>query len=119
MSDSVGGIEVMLLECINHFLHFLYSTHQCCTWRTTSKRADFASHRPSALLGDWLPVLIDGGPQAVCSLIAQPKERRTIMKRTALVLTVAVVDRLEGGKKNLEDSGYKFASLVTRDDLLE
>jgi orotate phosphoribosyltransferase len=36
-----------------------------------------------------------------------------------VVLALAVVDRLEGGKKNLEDSGYQFVSLVTRDDLLE
>jgi len=35
-----------------------------------------------------------------------------------VVLTLCLVDRLEGGRKNLEAKGYKFASLLTRDDLL-
>lgn len=36
-----------------------------------------------------------------------------------VVLTLALVDRLEGGRENLEKSGYKFISLLTRDDLLK
>jgi orotate phosphoribosyltransferase len=35
-----------------------------------------------------------------------------------VVVTLALVDRLEGGRENLEKSGYKFISLMTRDDLL-
>jgi orotate phosphoribosyltransferase len=35
-----------------------------------------------------------------------------------VVLTLAIVDRLEGGRENLEGAGYKFVSLLTRDDLL-
>jgi orotate phosphoribosyltransferase len=35
-----------------------------------------------------------------------------------VVVTLALVDRLEGGRENLEKSGYKFISLLTRDDLL-
>jgi orotate phosphoribosyltransferase len=31
---------------------------------------------------------------------------------------MTIVDRLEGGRKNLEDAGYEFISLLTRDDLL-
>ncbi len=36
-----------------------------------------------------------------------------------VVVTLALVDRLEGGRENLEKSGYKFISLLTRDDLLK
>jgi orotate phosphoribosyltransferase len=33
-------------------------------------------------------------------------------------LALAIVDRLEGGRENLEKAGYIFISLLTRDDLL-
>lgn len=36
-----------------------------------------------------------------------------------VVLTLALVDRLEGGRENLEKRGYTFISLLTRDDLLK
>jgi orotate phosphoribosyltransferase len=36
-----------------------------------------------------------------------------------VVVTLALVDRLEGGRENLEKGGYKFISLLTRDDLLK
>jgi orotate phosphoribosyltransferase len=36
-----------------------------------------------------------------------------------VVLTLTIVDRLEGGRENLEKSGYVFVSLFTRDNLLE
>jgi orotate phosphoribosyltransferase len=36
-----------------------------------------------------------------------------------VVVTVALVDRLEGGRENLEKSGYTLVSLLTRDDLLK
>lgn len=36
-----------------------------------------------------------------------------------VAVTIALVDRLEGGRENLEKNGYPFLSLVTRDDLLE
>lgn len=36
-----------------------------------------------------------------------------------VVLTLALVDRLEGGRENLEKNEYTFISLLTRDDLLE
>jgi len=36
-----------------------------------------------------------------------------------IVLTLTLVDRLEGGRENLEGKGYKFISLITRDDLLK
>ena len=36
-----------------------------------------------------------------------------------VVLTLALVDRLEGGRENLEKEGYTFISLLTRDDLLK
>lgn len=36
-----------------------------------------------------------------------------------VVLTLALVDRLEGGRENLEKSGYIFISLLTRSDLLK
>lgn len=36
-----------------------------------------------------------------------------------VVLTLTLVDRLEGGRKNLEDKGYAFVSLLTREDLLD
>ncbi len=36
-----------------------------------------------------------------------------------VVLTLALVDRLEGGRENLEARGYRFISLLTRDDLLK
>lgn len=35
-----------------------------------------------------------------------------------VVLTLTIVDRLEGGRENLERAGYEFISLLTRDDLL-
>lgn len=35
-----------------------------------------------------------------------------------VVLALALVDRLEGGRENLEARGYKFLSLLTRKDLL-
>lgn len=35
-----------------------------------------------------------------------------------VVLAIALVDRLEGGRENIEGKGYKFISLLTRDDLL-
>lgn len=35
-----------------------------------------------------------------------------------VVLALALVDRLEGGRENLEKSGYPFVSLLTKDDLL-
>jgi len=35
-----------------------------------------------------------------------------------VVLTLTIVDRLEGGRENLEAAGYEFISLLTRDDLL-
>lgn len=36
-----------------------------------------------------------------------------------VVLALALVDRLEGGRENLEKEGYTFISLLTRDDLLK
>ncbi len=36
-----------------------------------------------------------------------------------VVVTLALVDRLEGGRENLEENGYKFIALLTRDELLE
>lgn len=36
-----------------------------------------------------------------------------------VILTLALVDRLEGGRENLEKNGYTFVSLLTRDDLLQ
>jgi len=36
-----------------------------------------------------------------------------------VVLAVALVDRLEGARENLEKNGYKFVSIFTRDDLLK
>jgi len=36
-----------------------------------------------------------------------------------VVLTLTLVDRLEGGRENLEEKGYEFISLLTRDDLLK
>ena len=36
-----------------------------------------------------------------------------------VILTLALVDRLEGGRENLEKNGYDFVSLLTRDDLLK
>lgn len=36
-----------------------------------------------------------------------------------VVLALTLVDRLEGGRENLEKSGYTFVSLLTRDDLLK
>jgi len=36
-----------------------------------------------------------------------------------VVLTLTLVDRLEGGRENLEKNGYPFISLLTRDDLLK
>jgi orotate phosphoribosyltransferase len=36
-----------------------------------------------------------------------------------VALALTIVDRLEGGRENLEKGGYKFLSLFTRDDLLE
>ncbi len=35
-----------------------------------------------------------------------------------VVLALTIVDRLEGGRENLEKGGYEFLSLFTRDDLL-
>lgn len=36
-----------------------------------------------------------------------------------VVLALTLVDRLEGGRENLEKKGYTFVSLLTRDDLLK
>ena len=36
-----------------------------------------------------------------------------------VILTLTIVDRLEGGRENLEKAGYTFISLLTRDDLLD
>jgi orotate phosphoribosyltransferase len=36
-----------------------------------------------------------------------------------VALALTIVDRLEGGRENLEKSGYKFLSLFTRKDLLD
>lgn len=36
-----------------------------------------------------------------------------------VALALTIVDRLEGGRENLEKGGYTFLSLFTRDDLLE
>jgi orotate phosphoribosyltransferase len=36
-----------------------------------------------------------------------------------VVLALTLVDRLEGGRENLEGQGYRFISLLTRQDLLE
>lgn len=36
-----------------------------------------------------------------------------------VVLTLAIVDRQEGGRENLEAKGYKFVSLLTRTELLK
>lgn len=36
-----------------------------------------------------------------------------------VVLTLAIVDRQEGGRENLEAKGYTFISLLTRDELLQ
>lgn len=36
-----------------------------------------------------------------------------------VVVALTLVDRLEGGRVNLEEQGYTFVSLLTRDDLLE
>jgi orotate phosphoribosyltransferase len=40
-------------------------------------------------------------------------------EKGVVAVTIALVDRLEGGRENLEKNGYPFLSLVTRDDLLE
>jgi len=34
-----------------------------------------------------------------------------------VILTMAIVDRLEGGRENIEKNGYKFISLLTKKDL--
>ncbi|MCP2605251.1 orotate phosphoribosyltransferase [Candidatus Aminicenantes bacterium AH-873-B07] len=34
-----------------------------------------------------------------------------------IVLTMVIVDRLEGGRENIEKNGYKFISLLTKKDL--
>ena len=34
-------------------------------------------------------------------------------------VAVTIVDRLEGGRENLEKAGYAFISLLTKDDLIE
>ncbi len=34
-----------------------------------------------------------------------------------VVLTMVIVDRMEGGKENIEKNGYKFLSLLTKKDL--
>ncbi len=36
-----------------------------------------------------------------------------------VVLTLAIVDRQEGGRENLEAKGYTFVSLLTRDELFQ
>lgn len=36
-----------------------------------------------------------------------------------VTLALTLVDRLEGGRENLEKKGYTFVALLTRDDLLE
>lgn len=36
-----------------------------------------------------------------------------------VILTLALVDRLEGGRENLEKHGYTFVPLLSRDDLLD
>lgn len=36
-----------------------------------------------------------------------------------VILALTLVDRLEGGRENLEKKGYTFVSLLTRDDLLK
>lgn len=36
-----------------------------------------------------------------------------------VVLALTLVDRLEGGKENLEGKGYRFISVLTRKDLLD
>lgn len=36
-----------------------------------------------------------------------------------VVVALTIVDRLEGGRENLEEKGYTFLSLFTRKDLLE
>lgn len=36
-----------------------------------------------------------------------------------VALTLVLVDRQEGGRENLESKGYKFVSLLTRDELLK
>jgi orotate phosphoribosyltransferase len=36
-----------------------------------------------------------------------------------VAVALTVVDRLEGGRENLEDQGYSFLALVTRDELLD
>jgi len=36
-----------------------------------------------------------------------------------VAFALTIVDRLEGGRENLEKNGYKFLSLFTRDDLLD
>ena len=35
-----------------------------------------------------------------------------------VVLALALVDRMEGGRENIEKAGYPFIALVTREDLL-
>jgi len=35
-----------------------------------------------------------------------------------VALTLVLVDRLEGGRENIEKKGYKFVSLLTREDIL-
>ena len=34
-----------------------------------------------------------------------------------VILTMTIVDRLEGGRENIEKNGYKFISLLTKKDL--
>jgi len=36
-----------------------------------------------------------------------------------VVLAIALVDRLEGARENLEKVGYKFISIITRDELIK
>jgi len=35
-----------------------------------------------------------------------------------VALTLVLVDRLEGGRENIEKKGYKFVSILTREDIL-
>ncbi|MFW6131091.1 MAG: orotate phosphoribosyltransferase [Candidatus Aminicenantaceae bacterium] len=64
----------------------------------------------------WKVVIVDDVVTTAGSII---KACQAVEEEGGFVtLVLALVDRLEGGRKNIEDKGYEFLSLFTRDDLL-
>ncbi|MEW6456123.1 MAG: orotate phosphoribosyltransferase [Acidobacteriota bacterium] len=62
----------------------------------------------------WKVALIDDVVTTGSSIL---KAAKAVEEEGAEVaLTMAIVDRLEGGRKNLESKGYKFISIFTRKD---